>query len=163
MKYKRGIIIGLVIIVVGVLLLADQFFNFQVDLLSENFALLILGAILLLLAIFAGRSGLAVPGCILIGIGVILLAQDLPGFRLDWSYSWTLIPGFVGIGVILSGWLDRRHPHFERGGLVMIVISLVAFFMLSNAVVLGVNVSQYWPVLLILAGVVVLVNSLSKK
>lgn len=163
MDNKGGIIVGLVIIAVGALLLANQFLNFQFDLFSGNFVLVTLGAIFLILALFTGRNGLAVPGSILAGIGAIMLVQEMPGNLLDWSYAWTLIPGFVGIGVLLSGLLDRSHPHFDSGGLVLVAISAAGFLMFGGFLGLGWDAAQYWPVLLIVAGVVVLFSAIFKR
>jgi hypothetical protein len=163
MENKGAIIVGLVIIAVGALMLANQYLNLNFDLFSGNFVLITLGAIFLILAIFTGKNGLAVPGSILAGIGAILFIQELPGNRLDWSYAWTLIPGFVGIGVLLSGLLDRSHPHFESGGLVLLAISAAGFLMFGGALGLGWDAAQYWPVLLIVAGLAVLFSALFKR
>lgn len=163
MENRGGIIVGLVIIAVGALLLANQYLNFNFDLFSGNFVLITLGAIFLLLALFTGRNGLAVPGSILAGIGGIMIVQNMPGHLLDWSYAWTLIPGFVGIGVLLSGFLERGHPHLESGGLVLLAVSAAGFLMFGGFLGLGWDASQYWPVLLIVAGVVVLVSALFKR
>jgi len=163
MDNKGGIIVGLVIIAVGALLLANQYLNFPFDLFSGNFVLVTLGAIFLILALFTGRNGLAVPGSILAGIGAIMLVQEMPGNLLDWSYAWTLIPGFVGIGVLLSGLLDRSHPRFDSGGLVLVAISAAGFLMFGGFLGLGWDAAQYWPVLLIVAGVVVLFSALFKR
>lgn len=163
MDKKGGIIVGLVIIAVGALLLANQFLNLRFDLFSGNFVLITIGAIFLIMALFTRRNGLAVPGSILAGIGGILVAQEMPGNPLDWSYAWTLIPGFVGIGVLLSGLLDRSHPRFDSGGLVLMVISAAGFLLFGGFFGLGLDAAQYWPVLLIVAGVLVLFRALFKR
>jgi hypothetical protein len=163
MDNKGGIIVGLVIIAVGALLLANQYIDFPIDLFQGNFVLITLGVIFLLLAVFTGRNGLAIPGSILAGIGAILYVQELPGSLLNWSYAWTLIPGFVGVGVLLSGLLDRSHPHFDSGSLVLLAISAAGFLMFGGALGLGWDAVQYWPVLLIVAGVVVLFSALFKR
>jgi hypothetical protein len=163
MENKGAIIVGLVIIAVGALMLANQYLNLNFDLFNGHFVLITLGAIFLILALFTGRNGLAVPGSILAGIGAILFVQELPGNLLDWSYAWTLIPGFVGLGVLLSGLLDRSHPHFESGGLVLLAISAAGFLMFGGALGLGWDAVQYWPVLLIVAGVAVLFSTLFKR
>jgi hypothetical protein len=160
MDNKGAIIVGVLVIALGALLLVNQYLPDQFNLFSGNFVLIGLGAIFLISAIFTGRNGLAVPGCILAGIGGIMYAQNLPGNWLDWSYSWTLIPGFVGLGILLSGFLDRSHPHFESGGLVLLIISAAGFLMFGGALGLGWDAARYWPVLLIVAGVAVLFSAL---
>jgi hypothetical protein len=89
--------------------------------------------------------------------------QELAGNWLNWTFAWTLIPGFVGIGILLSGFLDRSHPHFESGGLVLLAISAAGFLMFGGALGLGWDAAQYWPVLLIVAGVVVLLSALIRR
>ncbi len=39
------------------------------------------------------------PSIIVGGIGGILAYQDYTGHWESWSYLWTLIPGFVGLGI----------------------------------------------------------------
>jgi hypothetical protein len=163
MDNKGAIIFGVVIIALGALLLVNQYLPNQFDLFSGNFVLIGLGIIFLLSAFLTGRNGLAIPGCILAGIGGILYLQDLPGNWLNWTYAWTLIPGFVGVGILLSGLLDRSHPHFESGGLVLLAISAAGFLMFGGALGLGWDASQYWPVLLIVAGVVVLLSAIIRR
>ncbi len=129
MDNRGAILVGVLIIALGALLLVNQYLPNQLDIFSGNFVLIGLGIIFLISAIFTGRNGLAVPGCILAGIGGILYIQNLPGNWLNWAYAWTLIPGFVGVGIILSGFLERSHPHLESGGLVLLAISAAGFFL----------------------------------
>ena len=163
MDNKGAIIVGLLVIALGALLLVNQSLPNQFDIFSGNFVLIGLGIFFLLSAFLTGRNGLAIPGCILAGIGGIMYVQNLPGNLLSWTYAWTLIPGFVGVGIILSGFLDRNHPHLENGGLVLLAISAAGFLMFGGALGLGWDAAQYWPVLLIVAGVVVLINALFRR
>ncbi len=163
MDNKGAIIVGVLVIALGALLLVNQFMPNQFDIFSGNFVLIGLGIIFLLSAFLTGRNGLAVPGCILAGIGGIMYVQNLPGNLLDWTNAWTLILGFVGVGIILSGFLDRNHPHLESGGLVLLAISAAGFLMFGGALGLGWDAAQYWPVLLIVAGVVVLISALFRR
>ena len=160
MDNKGAIIVGVLVIALGALLLVNQYLPNQFDIFSGNFVLIGLGVIFLLSAFLTGRNGLAIPGCILAGIGAIMYGQNLPGNLFDWTYAWTLIPGFVGVGIILSGFLDRNHPHLESGGLVLLAISAAGFLLFGGALGLGWDAAQYWPVLLIVAGVVVLISAL---
>ena len=160
MDNKGAIIVGVLVIALGALLLVNQYLPNQFDIFSGNFVLIGLGIIFLLSAFLTSRSGLAIPGCILAGIGGIMYVQNLPGNLLDWTYAWTLIPGFVGVGIIFSGFLDRNHPHLDSGGLVLLVISAAGFLLFGGALGLGWDAAQYWPVLLIVAGVVVLISAL---
>jgi hypothetical protein len=163
MDNRRGIVFGVLIILLGAFLLVTQYFPDVFGTISWPFIVIGVGAIFLLAALFTRTGGLAVPGVIIAGIGGILYYQNLSGNWLSWTYSWTLIPGFVGIGVILAGLLSRDHPHFETGGLVLMVISAIGFLAFGGAFGLGWDISQYWPLLLIAAGVIVLFSALLRR
>jgi hypothetical protein len=163
MDNKGAIIVGLLVIALGAVMLVNQTLPNRFDIFSGNFVLIGLGIIFLLSALLTGRNGLAVPGCILAGIGGIMYIQTLPGTSLSWTFAWTLIPGFVGVGILLSGLLERGHPHLESGGLVLMAISAAGFLMFGGAPGLGIDAAQYWPVLLIVAGVVVLISAIFRR
>jgi hypothetical protein len=80
-----------------------------------------------------GAPGMAVPACIVAGIGGILYYQNVTGDWASWSYMWALIPGFVGVGNILAGILGRDFKKSVRDGLNLILISLVAFLVFATA------------------------------
>ena len=56
------------------------------------------GAILLVIGLLSGAPAMAIPACIVAGIGGILYYQNATGNWDSWAYMWTLIPGFVGLG-----------------------------------------------------------------
>jgi len=87
------------------------------------FILVGIGGVFLLSALLTRTGGLAIPGCILLGLGGIFYYQSMTNDWASWSYIWTLIPGFVGVGVILAGLLSRNGPRFDSGGLVLLAIS----------------------------------------
>ena len=84
-------------------------------------------------------------------------------------YMWTLIPGFVGIGVILAGLLSRERPHFDAGGLVLLAISAMGFLVFGGAfgAMLGfpfdLDVGTLWPLFLIGIGLITLVSAIFRK
>lgn len=160
MNRKNGVIGGVILILLGVLFLAreiaPQYFEFW----EWPFIIIGLGGIFLLWAILSGTGGLAVPGSILAGIGGILYYQELTGDWQSWAYIWSLIPGFVGIGVIISGIIDRNYKEAFSGGLILMLISGVLFFVFGQAFGLESQVTQYWPALLIILGVIALVRAL---
>lgn len=49
------------------------------------------------------KSGLAIPGAVIGGTGVILLYQSLTGHWESWAYAWTLYPVFVGFALRFMG------------------------------------------------------------
>ncbi len=109
------------------------------------------GLLFLLAAILTGIGPLAIPGCILTGIGSILYYQNLSQNWLSWTYAWTLIPGFVGIGIFLSSLLSPGH-RIDHSGWFLILISLTGFVIFGGISVFGSDIVKYWPIVLIIIG-----------
>jgi hypothetical protein len=125
------------------------------------------GAAFLVLGLLVGTPGLAVPACIIAGIGGILYYQNASGNWSSWSYLWTLIPGFVGIGSILAGLLGDDTRQSIRSGLNAIVFSVIAFAIFSTLfggwTILG-PYAQYVPIaLLFILGVWFIVRGILKR
>ena len=85
------------------------------------------GAGLLVIGLLTGAPGMAVPACIVAGIGGILYYQNATENWASWAYMWTLIPGFVGVGSILSGLLGESLRPSIRQGLNALATSVVLF------------------------------------
>ena len=81
------------------------------------------GALLLLIGLLSGAPAMAIPACIVAGIGGILYYQNATGNWESWAYMWTLIPGFVGLGSILAGVLGEDFKSSLRTGLNSLVVS----------------------------------------
>ena len=64
-----------------------------------------IGLFLFVLGAAVGEPGMAVPATIVSGLGGILAYQWYTGDWQSWSYIWALIPGFVGIGIVLMSLL----------------------------------------------------------
>jgi hypothetical protein len=167
-KRKRtNLIGGILLILVGAWFLAMQFFpqlgewiNIE---LSWPWIIIGVGIFLLVLGLLVGEPGLAVPAVIVGGIGGLLYYQNTTGDWDSWAYAWTLIPGFVGLGILLAGLLGGTLRKDLSGGLTLIVISAVLFVIfasfLGGMTVLG----DYWPVLFILLGVWILLTAIFRK
>jgi hypothetical protein len=105
------------------------------------------------LAALVRAPGLAVPGSILAGIGGLLYYQNQTNNWESWAYVWTLIPGFVGIGVFLMHLFEGRFAQGLREGGGMLVFSLIMFGIFGAFLGGPPILSTYWPALLILVGV----------
>ena len=94
---------------------------------------------------------MSVPAAIVTGIGGILYYQEAMDDYASWSYMWTLIPGFVGVGTILTGLLGENTRANISNGLNLIVISAVSFLifgtLLGGLEILG----AYGPAILLIA------------
>lgn len=117
------------------------------------------GALLLAAGLLTWTPGWAIPACIVGGIGGLLYWQNLTGAWASWAWAWTLIPGFVGVGIILAGLLRGRLRGPLIGGAWTIFASLVLFSIFGSFLGGLTLVSQLWPLLLILVGLIVLAQA----
>ncbi len=152
---------GVLLIALGLFFLVRQIF---LGFLGWNgpftwpFSVVGVGVFLLFLGLVTGNPGMAVPACIVGGIGLLLYWQNLTGNWASWAYAWTLIPGFAGVGVILEGLFSGRFGKALVGGGWTILVSLVMFTIFASFLGGPQLVGQYWPALLILLGVIALVQ-----
>jgi len=156
------------LILLGLLFLAYQFFPerffwLQIEL---TWPLIVVGAglFLLVFGLLAGAPGMAVPAAIVSGIGGLLYWQNLTGNWGSWAYAWALIPGFVGIGIILAGLLgEGRIRDAIDGGGTLILISAVLFAIFGSFLGGLELLGDWWPLLLILVGLLILLRSLFRR
>jgi hypothetical protein len=162
MKQNRSnLVLGLILLAVGAWLLATRQVPALQDWMETNFTwpmwTIGAGILVLLIGLLTNSPGMAVPACIIMGIGGILYYQDQTGDYTSWSYMWTLIPGFVGVGSVLAGLLGDSTRRNVSNGLRLIVISAVLFLIfatfLGGLSVLG---DYGLPVILILLGLYIL-------
>lgn len=160
---RSGLVGGLILIVVGGVFLAAQFVPGLKALFraADSWPLIVIGVgfVMLVLALALNTPPLAVPGCIVGGIGCLLFYQNATGNWESWAYAWTLIPGFVGLGVTLATLMQAGSKKDLSAGLWLMLISLIAFVVFGSFLGLG-RFSPYWPVLLVLGGLVILGQTL---
>ena len=90
--------------------------------------------------------------------------QNLTGDWDSWSYMWTLIPGFVGVGIILRGLLGEETRQSLRRGLNLMVTSAVLFLVFSALLGGWGLLGNYGPaILLILLGLWVIGSGLYRS
>ena len=117
------------------------------------------GVFLLVIGLAAGAPGMAVPACIVGGIGALLYWQNLTGNWASWAYAWTLIPAFVGVGLIVAGLLTGNWREV-RAGLWQVLIGLILFGIFASFLGgLGL-LGLYWPLLLIGLGLLLMARAL---
>ena len=156
MKNRGSIVGGLILILVGVLFLLLQAFPklaAQFDPELQWPLLIVAVGGLFLLGALLGTPSLAIPGAIVGGIGALLYYQNVSGNWESWAYAWALIPGFVGVGLVLMGLLDQEKRSSIREGVRLIFISLLLFAVFRGFLGGSEALGQLWPVVLILAGV----------
>ena len=163
---RTNLIGGIVLILVGVYFLAVQLFPELGPTLNIEFSwpliLVGVGGFLLLFGLLVNAPDMAVPACIVAGIGGILYYQNMTGDWASWAYAWTLIPGFVGVGTILAGLFGGNFRRSLRDGGTLILISLILFAIFSSLLGGKSYLGVYWPVLIILMGIWLLIRPLFK-
>ena len=167
-RTRSNVVGGILLILFGLLLLAYQFAPEQFSWLQieMTWPLIVVGVglFLLVFGLLVGAPGMAVPAMIVGGIGGLLYWQNLTNNWSSWAYAWTLIPGFVGVGAILAGLLgEGRIRDAIDGGGTLILISAVMFAIFGSFLGGLKLLGDWWPLLLILVGLLILVRSLFRK
>ena len=153
---RSSIAAGIILILVGLFfLLLPLFPNISTLVKIEQQWPLIIVAVgaLFLLGALLGVSGLAIPGTIIAGIGALLYYQNLNDAWETWAYAWALIPGFVGIGIMIARALEGKGSQGIREGGVLVLISLILFFVFGSFLGGGYSFGVILAILLIIAGV----------
>jgi len=155
-RRRSNLLGGLLLILIGSVILTIQLLpEIQVPV-SWPWIIIGFGLALFLIGTATGVPALAVPACIIGGLGGILYYQSITGDWDSWAYIWALIPGFVGLGLVVSALLGGDGGEAARAGSWLMVVSLVLFTVFGSVFgALGL-LGDYWPVLLILLGLVLL-------
>lgn len=151
---------GVVLVGLGLIILFGQLLSVNLWVFLWPFFIIAVGAMFFVGMAAGGRNagGLAIPGSIIVTVGLILFIQNTFNLWATWAYAWALIIVGVGVGLFIfgsrSGYADVR-----RSGRVVAIIGLVVFFAFGILFELGAALLNlrspgglFWPVLLILAG-----------
>lgn len=160
MKRKNTVAFGVILIILGMVFLTREIAPQYFPQWEWPFYIIGLGGIFLIWSITSGAGRLAIPGSILSGVGGILYYLELTGGWQRTSIVWSLVPSFVGLGVIIAGIIDRNFKGAFLSGLTLFLISGIIFFALGTNYGLPSEITKYWPVLLILLGLITLVQAL---
>ncbi|HEV7662674.1 MAG TPA: DUF5668 domain-containing protein [Chloroflexota bacterium] len=165
---QAGAIGGVVLIGLGVLFLLQQALGFDVGHYAWPVFIILPGLAMLGAFVFGprGAAGLAVPGCVVTTIGLMLAVQNAFGLWETWAYSWTLIVAAVGIGLTLQG--ERLgQPKVVRSGMYLFEGGLLGFIVFVTFFELILDISHFGlgqlrgllgPAVLILAGLYLLLR-----
>lgn len=166
---RSDLVVGIILFLIGGWLLAAEF-NLVPGLskimnLQYQWPLIVIGVglFLFLLGLLLRTPGLSVPACIVGGIGGILYWANSTGNWGDWSFLWTLIPGFVGVGIILSTLLGGHEKGSYLGGLRLILISAILFVIFFMLLTGQGYLIKYWPILVILFGIWIIIQAIIRR
>ena len=116
---RGGLIFGGILIVLGVLFLAERAFGVQFGRFGWPLLVIVPGVLLLAASLAAGGregSGLAVAGAITTVVGLVLAFQNATGLWATWAYAWALVgPAATGLGLIFYGVLKGQRDLVTNG------------------------------------------------
>jgi hypothetical protein len=166
MKKRSSLAAAVLLILIGSWFLAAALFepvaNIAHGTTTWPLSIIGIGALLALFGLVFWLPGMMIPASIIAGIGGLLYWQNATGQWGSWAYAWALIPAFVGIGLVLTGLLARRRGAIIAGGWT-VFSGAVLFLVFGSLLGGGFQVLQFWPVLLIGLGIILLGGSLQKK
>ena len=165
---RTQLALGVILILLGAWFLLDKSvpaFHALFDKYTEfPLNMLVIGAGIFIVGLVLGQPGMSVPAAIVAGIGGIFYYQEMMNDYGSWSYMWTLIPGFVGVGSVLAGLLGDSTAHNLKRGLNLMVVSAVLFLVFSSFLGGWKLLGNFGPaILLILLGLWVLGNGLYRS
>jgi hypothetical protein len=164
MKNRGQLALGLILILLGGWFIAQQ----QIPMLKQWTSLFMsgpltivaAGGLILLIGLLLGAPGMAIPAAIVAGVGGIIYYLQITENPAGWSYMWTLILGFIGVGQILSGLFGGGRHQFGSG-LNLIVTSAVLFIIFAAIMGKLTLLGSFAPaILLILLGLWVIARGL---
>ncbi len=132
---RTQFILGILLILAGIWFVAAQ----QIPALKPwanlqfEWPLYVVGAgvLILVIGMLTGEARMAIPACIVAGVGGILYYQNRTGDWNSWAYLWALVPGFIGVGDILAGLMGEDTRHNLGRGINWLVVSAVLFLIFA--------------------------------
>jgi hypothetical protein len=163
---RSGIVLGILLVALGAALVFYQLnptFHAMIQIqFSWPWIIIGVGIFLLVLGLLVNAPDTAIAACIVGGIGGLLYYQNQSGDWASWSFAWTLIPGFVGVGMVLA-WVLGGSAQTAREGLQSILTSIILFVIFA-AIFGGLTwLGPYWPLLLVLIGLVIILQPFLRR
>jgi len=166
-----AVIIGVVLVVIGIFSLFGRYFTFlNMDYLWPIIVVAVGAAFFVAMMLGdKSRGGLAVPGSILVTIGLILFVMNLTDTWEAWSYCWALIVCASGIGTWINGqWSDQ--PELKKRGFATLRTGLILFIIFGVIMEFIFSISGgahwgsllLWSILLTIVGAYLLVTRIFK-
>jgi hypothetical protein len=164
---RSSIAFALLLILIGLWFLLVQFVpalqEFSIGERTWPLIIVAFGVAWTVAALVTWTPALLVPASLFWGLGGLFYYQNATGNWESWAYAWTLIPGFVGVGVLLSSLLQGKFRAAIIGGGWLILISAALFLIFSSFLGGPDLLGPYWPILIILLGVISLVQGLVRR
>lgn len=164
---RTQLVLGILLVLAGVIyFLAPQFPALRaLTQIQFEWPFYVVGAgiLILIIGLLTGAPSMAIPAAIVAGIGGILYYQNRTGDWASWSFLWTLIPGFVGVGTLIAAVLGEDTRRNLGHGLNLLVIS-AGLFLAFAAIFQRLNfLGGYGPAaLLVLLGLYIIGRGLMR-
>lgn len=166
MKSQPRIAIALFLIILGLwyllIELSPQIERFAYGRETWPLQIIGVGALLALLGLATWSPGMMIPAAIVGGIGGLLYWQNATGNWGSWAYAWALIIIFVGIGIALTGLMEKSRGTLVGAGWTVFV-GVVQFLIFGAFLGGSVLIQKFWPVAIILLGVILLARGFVRK
>jgi len=170
-KNRTQLVLGLILILAAGWLIATRIKPDLANILHLTFEwpmwVIFAGAAILVIGLLVGSPDMAIPACIVAGIGGILYYQNATNNWESWAYLWTLIPGFVGVGRILSGIIGGDFLASLKEGLRLLLVCAILFTIFAtifNAWNIFGSYSAYVPIaLLFVLGIWLIVRGIVRR
>jgi vacuolar-type H+-ATPase subunit I/STV1 len=166
---------GIVLIIVGLVALAGRQLGLDLgELIGAQgwpFFVIVPGVVLLVAAALPVPPeglGLAIAGSIVTTIGLILLYQASTGHWSSWAYVWALIPAAAGLGMAIYGLATHASARVSDGLRLVVIggaLAALGFWYFETIFETGrvpVDLGQWWPVLVIAAGLLTVGSAVLK-
>jgi hypothetical protein len=165
---RTQIVLGVLLVLLGLWFAAVQQVQVLRDWVASQwvwpFYVVGAGALILLIGLLTSAPAMAIPACMVAGIGGILYYQLRYNDWDTWSFLWTLIPGFVGLGTVLTGLFGVDTRHNLGRGINLLAVSAVMFLVFATLFKRLTILGPYGPAaLLILLGLYVIGRSLGRS
>ncbi len=162
-QYRSNLALGVILILVGGIFLLTRLVPGLELVIGWPWIVIGVGALLVVMGMLLGAPDMAVPGCVVGGIGGILYYQNLTQDWDSWAYAWALIPAFVGVGMLLAALLGGKSRGAVREGIRTLLVGLVLFVVFGSFFGAFSFLGLYWPLLLVAAGVLILIEGILKR
>ncbi len=161
--------IGGFLIIIGILILLEVFFDFGVGRFIWPFFFIVPGSILLYIGFneqISNGEPFVITGSIIGMLGLLFLYQTITNHWASWAYAWALIaPTSFGLGLWRYG-NHRDKPHLVQSGKELAKIGGIIFLIGAAFFEVLIGISKFGrmatPALLILAGIFLLYLAVKK-